>query len=222
MIWIIATIVAAVALYSLWALWLSRRAYRCAAIVELPQRGDPRVTFSPPTADPVDLFRMGLNYGAKLYWVIATEPLVAAENFEILAREITAMWATPDRLIDSLPTAVAIKKLDRPLAAQGIERFTIRYSRTDYKTMASSAIIINSVPRPGLSQNLIWNYVVLMDAIHERIPVDLRLRTARALLVWFDRVIALGPPSPAVASLPSLIRNADAAWTYSENSRLGA
>lgn len=222
MTWIIFIIVAALVLYSLWALWLSRRAYRCTAIVELPQRGDPRVMFSPPTVDPIDLFRMGLAYGAKLYWVIATEPSVAAENFEILAREITAMWATPGRLIDSLPTAVAVKELDRPLAAQATERFTIRYSRADYETMASSATITNSLPRPGLSQNLIWNYVILMDAIHERIPIDLRLRTARALLVWFDRVIALGPPSSAVAALSSLIRNADAAWTYAENSRLGA
>lgn len=215
MVWILIAL-ALVAAYVGWSLYLKSHDLRVTAVVEIPSAGEPRVSFNPLSAAPEECFRLGLAYGAKLQWVLTSEPAVALEQLRDLADEMVDSWQLNGRLTDSMPTALLVRTADRPLAAQPIERFVIRYSRTNYRSLANRSSVVNHFPVPGLSANLVWNFVVLMEAIHRNLDQPGKDRTARALRLWYECVIMPGPPDPGLSSLTALLREADYAWDASE------
>ena len=63
--------------------------------------------------------------------------------------------------------------------AQG-EAFRIKYFE------GSPGHVVNSIPVPGVSANVAWHYVHLLQEVRSRLSQDDRQRTVKALYLWSE------------------------------------
>ena len=194
-------------------LYFRRKDLRATAVVDIPPNGPPRVNLWSKGAAAEELARLGLTYGSKIRWLLPTEGGAAEEQFELLTSEIRDAWSsTTDSLIENMPTGRDIRDIkERPLAVPGGETFSIRYLRTDYRKSS----IKNNLPSPGLANNIVWNYVILMDAIHRKCDQPTKHRAARAIELWWDTIFLSDSPDTSLKGLNQLINEADLAWERS-------
>jgi hypothetical protein len=204
------------AIIGLWiviGLRMSARNLRVIAYVHIPADAPSIVRFEPPQPKGEDLIRLGMVYAAKLRWVLLSEPVVSQELFDQIFSEMSIAWLiTENDLIGSMPTARMIRDMkERPLAVAGGEQFVIRYSRISYTALRNRSSMHNSLPRPGLAANLVWNYVILVDSIHRSIDAATRVRAKRALGLFAAR-LGGRTLNDSLSCLNQLIKEADSAW----------
>ena len=197
--------------------YLRPRNLRATAEVFLHPAGPPEVSLWSRDGRSDELVRLGLAYAAKLRWVLVAEPREIREIFDTLFAELCeSLQLETESIIDRMPTAREIRGLEgRVLAAPRGERFMIRYYRTSYKSFHNTSSIVNTLPRPGLATNLVWNYIVLMEEIHRKIDPLTRERASRAFGYLWQRSFAGGTVDRSLRGLKDLVGSTDYGWELS-------
>src|SRR5207245_11362777 len=99
-----------------------------------------------------------------------------------------------------------------PFAVPGGERFVVKYFRPSYRNLRNKSSVINSIPRPGLAINLVWNWLVLLDAVHSRLNQAEGQLAREALRCWWQAIYPTTTATSASSSLSQLLMVADKAW----------
>lgn len=191
------------------AYFLARRRPFITARVTLDPSGKAAVTLHPNESEPARLMRLALTYGAKVRWLLNNEPEQARQTFALVVHEALANWRSPavaDLLSDTDLGAISAEATaaGAPHTVPGGEDFLIRY----FEARDGSAWVTNDIPRPGMSFNIAWHYVHLLQAIRSRISVQDREWTHTALSAWSMMV---QKPEAADRSLGGLRRQTDLA-----------
>jgi len=192
---------------------MRRKDRRAVAVIDIPETGRARVTFAPKDVEPEELVRLALTYGSKLRWALFGEFAGLQECFRDAVAEIVDVLPTAGQsLLGSMPSGqILLRESNRPKAAPGGERYIIRYYRTRWRTMRNRSSVWNTLPRPGLAANLVWNYCLLWDAINNRLSEETRGYACRALEHWWNAVFVVLDDDHSVRGLHRAITETDVA-----------
>ena len=137
------------------------------AEVILGSDGQNKVLFSPEQPSEYSLCLLALCYAAKLRHLADYEPRELAKSFEIMLSDALINWPSSSAgLLDSMPFVDQLVK-----NAPGGHKWAVdagevfKVTLIEYRQPGVRARFSNSLPRPGLSFNLAWNYIVLLDSI---------------------------------------------------------
>jgi hypothetical protein len=184
------------------------------AIVDLSEDGDSQVVFSPAEPSSDLLLKLLLAYGAKIRWLLNNEPPAILDSFRIFAADAADLWDSDEvtDLLSVMPSALEVQKSFSvaPPAVAGGEQFVIRL----LLHQDGSAAIINSLPKPGLSVNIAWHFVYLMQAVRARLPLEDRRWSQLALQAWVDLLFSSGDDR-SLRGLQALTREVHAVYTKS-------
>jgi hypothetical protein len=171
-----------VGLYFLWAL---NRKPRLLATIRIEPSGLGSTTIVPEENDPDTLMRLVLVYGSKVRWILNNEPEGARQTFEGILDESVDKWcavAVRDLRSDTELRIVTegMARGELPGAVARGEDFRVKYfeGRPGY--------VVNSIPVPGLSSNLAWHFLHLLQEVRNRLSQDDRHRTVKALYLWSE------------------------------------
>jgi hypothetical protein len=159
------------------------------ATIAIRPSGESSVTFEPSDPAPDSLIRLLLCYGAKIRWVLNTEPPESAEAFEDFCRDALTDWAVVDvnNLIADMSSAAAfLNAIDgAPSTVPAGEQFTVHLH-----VSRNGAYVTNCFPTPGLAGNAVWNYVLLLEEVRSRLSQQQREESALALQAWWHSVFS--------------------------------
>lgn len=140
------------------------------ARVLIPATGAHRVEFGGRETDD-NLSLLALVYGAKIRWLLNNEPEEANQLFKILVREAVDAWGEHSEgdLVAAMPTAKELVEQPRETnAAGGEEEYIVRFHRRP----SGEGYVINTLPRPCLSFNIPWHYILLLSAIEPKLSPE--------------------------------------------------
>jgi len=181
-------IVLAVLAIGVLAVLANRRKPTFTVLVHSKPDGSADVLITPGDQPPEHLASMALMYGAKIRWLLNNEPAPIREFFGQLVAECADAWSDPNIARLSRDSSVAKEILgtmeDAPMAVPGGEAFEIRYT----VTRDGGGLLVNTLPRPGMSPNLPWHYIHVLDAVRaKQSPIE-RRHFADALGYLADQV----------------------------------
>jgi hypothetical protein len=184
--------------------------------VTIPVAGPPTLQLTPHDASPDDLSLLALCYGSKLRWLLLTEPECIPEIFQELCSEAIDFWSEPGTdLIDRMPSARRLRGDESgPHAVAGGERYVVTLYRTDYQNLRNKAWVMTTIPRPGLTANLPWSFLLVLDAVFVLLKPSERETLGRALAEWYECVFGQGPPERSLSALNALFEASLESWLH--------
>lgn len=187
---------------------------RVTASVTIHPDGSTAIDFLPAPTDATVLPHLLLTYGAKLRWILLSEPPEVQRAFRELTAEAIDHWSAPvGQLLRQMPTAVHLLGVqDARHTAGQPESFVVKFYRTEYRHLRNKSSVWTTLPAPGLAFNLVWHYMLLLDAVHQRLDRHLRLVTLDALRAWWDALFSDQNPGSSLGDLAAVTNAADAAW----------
>ncbi len=195
MLWLV---LIAIGTYLVWSFLLHRRDRRVRAEVVIPENGHSLMSINPPTAAPDDLCLMVLCYASFVRWLMETEYAVVRDTYRELCKEAVDCWGREGmRLIDRLPTASKIETTletqNIPKTVPGGEKYAISFWRDEVPHFKPKVwVTLMRSPLRGLSANLPWTVMLLLNAVHNLVPHQYgELALREAWRDWFKAAFAL-------------------------------
>lgn len=183
------------------------------ATIAIRPSGESSVTFDPSDPGADSLIKLLLCYGAKIRWVLNTEPPEIAEAFEDFCRDALTDWAATDvnNLIADMSSATAfLKAVDgAPSTVPAGEQFTVHLH-----VSRVGAYVTNYLPTPGLAANVVWNYVLLLEAVRSRLSQQQREESTLALEAWWHSVFSELGQDASMRGLHRLTDASNKAYTH--------
>lgn len=175
------------------------------AEIALSPDGRHEVTFSPEEPSGHSLCLLALCYAAKLRHLADWEPRELAESFEIMLSNALISWPSSSAgLLDSMSFVDQLVRnapAGHKWAVDAGEVFKVTLIEyRQYTQPRARTRFANSLPRPGLSFNLAWNYIVLLDSIVAKLTEFHRAVLNGALLILMTDMFAVGTNFKAARS----------------------
>lgn len=203
----------AVGLAGGYAAWAMRRPPTCAVAIRLEPSGEASVTFRPHSLRPDQLVRLALVYGAKIRWLLLNEPHGATDTFRAVVEEAINSWSS--LTVQDLRTDTWLRQITAgaagaaaPNTVPGGEEFRLRYFEGS-RGAEVTGWVVNTLPRPGLSANIPWHFLHVLQAVRARLSQEDRRRSEVSLQLWRDAIFGPSASDRSMAGLKILTNAAN-------------
>jgi hypothetical protein len=186
------------------------------ATIAISPSGESQVSFTPEVADPELLVKLLVCYGAKLRWLLNNEPPIVVEALRGFSAEAIDQWAALNvsNLIEAMPSAsLFAANADGAAVAVGQgEQFVVRLQVLP----DGAGYVTNKIPKPGMSINLAWHFVLLLKAVRDKLSAEERRSSIYVLQGWFDSVFSELGENKSMAGAKALNKAANEAYVRAQ------
>lgn len=139
------------------------------AKINIKEDGTNSITFNPAEPPQEHLVMLVLSYAAKVRWLLNTEPDEVRDLFKVMMVELLEGWedGSGEVLLNKMPMVnkISVDLQGFNFTVPGGEEFTVYLGQKETKFF----YVMNYLPQPGQSVNLVWQYGMLVSEIHRRL-----------------------------------------------------